>query len=196
MKKSNTLSRTIQCLFTRTNAQNQRINTTPSHHPNPLPYLCTCKSQKFFPSPSPHPEAPQHRTILVVVIAVVCSTPLMTMHKCALSITTATSVLNGAVRPSWSWTAVDGVQRSRPVFFKSCPAPHGQRPFPPPSPATSHAKMSYLAGPAVLHNDGRPEVSRTGVDRILPSRPVQGSWKSPRGALRGPRTVANTDRDS
>ena len=45
------------------------------------------------------------------------------------------SVPNGAVRPSWSWTAVDGVQRSRPVFFKSCPAPHGQRPFPPPSPA-------------------------------------------------------------
>jgi len=63
---------------------------------------------------------------------------------------------------------------------------------PPPSPATSHTKMSYLAGPAVLHNDGRPEVSRTGVDRILPSRPVQGSWQSPRGALRGPRTVANT----
>ena len=53
--------------------------------------------------------------------------------------------------------------------------------------------MSYLAGPAVLHNDGRPEVSRTGVDRILPSRPVQGSWQSPRRALRGPRTVENTD---
>jgi len=52
--------------------------------------------------------------------------------------------------------------------------------------------MSYLAGPAVLHNDSRPEVSRTGVDRILPSRPVQGSWQSPRRALRGPRTVANT----
>ena len=52
--------------------------------------------------------------------------------------------------------------------------------------------MSYLAGPAVLHNDGRPEVSRTGVDRVLPSRPVQGSWQSPRRALRGPRTVENT----
>ena len=45
------------------------------------------------------------------------------------------SVLNGAVRPSWGWTVVDGVQRSRPVFSKSCPTPHGQRPFPPPSPA-------------------------------------------------------------
>jgi len=53
------------------------------------------------------------------------------------------------------------------------------------SAATSHAKMSYLTGPTV-HNDGRPEVSRTGVDRILPSRPVQGSWQSPRRALRGP----------
>ena len=52
--------------------------------------------------------------------------------------------------------------------------------------------MSYLAGPAVPHKDGRPEVSRTGVDRILPSRPVQGSWQSPRRALRGPRTVENT----
>jgi len=52
--------------------------------------------------------------------------------------------------------------------------------------------MSYLAGPAVRHKDGRPEVSRTGVDRILPSRPVQGSWQSPRRALRGPRTVENT----
>jgi len=54
--------------------------------------------------------------------------------------------------------------------------------------------MSYLAGPAVRHKDGRPEVSRTGVDRILPSRPVQGSWQSPRRALRGPRTVENTGR--
>ena len=53
--------------------------------------------------------------------------------------------------------------------------------------------MSYLAGPAVRHKDGRPEVSRTGVDRILPSRPVQGSWQSPRRALRGPRTVENTE---
>ena len=53
--------------------------------------------------------------------------------------------------------------------------------------------MSYLAGPAVRHKDGRPAVSRTGVDRILPSRPVQGAWQSPRRALRGPRTVENTD---
>jgi len=52
--------------------------------------------------------------------------------------------------------------------------------------------MSYLAGPAVRHKDGRPELSRTGVDRILPSRPVQGSWQSPRRALRGPRTDENT----
>ncbi|PUU79271.1 hypothetical protein B9Z19DRAFT_1125446 [Tuber borchii] len=52
--------------------------------------------------------------------------------------------------------------------------------------------MSYLAGPAVLHKDGRPEVSRTGVDRNLPSRPVRGSWQSPRRALRGPQTVENT----
>jgi len=60
------------------------------------------------------------------------------------------------------------------------------------SPAIPHANLSYLAGPAVLHNDRRPEVSRTGVDRILPSRPVQGSWQSPRGAPQGPRTVENT----
>jgi len=53
-------------------------------------------------------------------------------------------------------------------------------------------KMSYLVGPVVRHKDARPEVSRTGVDRILPSRPVQGSWQSPRRALRGPRTVENT----
>jgi len=53
--------------------------------------------------------------------------------------------------------------------------------------------MSYLAGPAVRNKDGRPEVSRTGVDRILPSRPVQCSWQSPRRALRGPWTVENTD---
>ena len=52
--------------------------------------------------------------------------------------------------------------------------------------------MSYLAGPAVLHKDGRPDVSRTGVDRILPSRPVQSSWQSPRRALRGPQNVENT----
>ena len=52
--------------------------------------------------------------------------------------------------------------------------------------------MSYLAGPAILHKDGRPEVSRTGVDRILPSRPVRGSWRSPRRALRGPRILENT----
>jgi len=52
--------------------------------------------------------------------------------------------------------------------------------------------MSYLAGPAVRHEDGRPEVSRTGVDRILPSRPVQGSWQLLRRALRGPLTVENT----
>ena len=64
---------------------------------------------------------------------------------------------------------------------------------PPQSPVVTHAKMSYLAGPTVLHNDGRPEVSRTGVDCILPSPPVQGSWKSPRRALRGPRTVEDTD---
>ena len=31
------------------------------------------------------------------------------------------------------------------------------------------------------------------MDCILPSRPVQGSWQSPRRALRGPRTVANTE---
>ena len=53
-------------------------------------------------------------------------------------------------------------------------------------------KMSCLAGPAVRHKDGRPEVSKTGVDRTPPSRPVQGSWQSPRRALRGPRTVENT----
>jgi len=45
------------------------------------------------------------------------------------------SVLNGAVRPSWSWTAVDGVQPSRPVLSKGCPAPHGQGQFPRRSPA-------------------------------------------------------------
>ena len=45
------------------------------------------------------------------------------------------SVRNGAVRPSWGWTAGDGVWRSRPVFSKSCPAAYGQRPLPPPSPA-------------------------------------------------------------
>jgi len=39
--------------------------------------------------------------------------------------------------------------------------------------------MSYLVGPAVLLNDGRPAVSGMGVDRILPSRAVQGSWQSP-----------------
>ena len=47
----------------------------------------------------------------------------------------APSVRNGAVRPSWGWTVGDGVWRSRPVFFKSCPTPYGQRPLPPPSPA-------------------------------------------------------------
>ena len=51
----------------------------------------------------------------------------------------------------------------------------------PQSPAIPNVNLSYLAGPAVLHNDGRPEVSRTGVDRILLSGPVQGSWQPPRG---------------
>jgi len=40
------------------------------------------------------------------------------------------SVLNGAVRPSWSWTAVDGVQRSRPVFFKVALRPTAKDRFP------------------------------------------------------------------
>ncbi|PUU82479.1 hypothetical protein B9Z19DRAFT_1120652 [Tuber borchii] len=53
--------------------------------------------------------------------------------------------------------------------------------------------MSYLAGPAVLHNDGSPEVSMMSVDRILPSRPVRSSWQSPRRALQGPRPFVNTD---
>ncbi|RPB00316.1 hypothetical protein L873DRAFT_824508 [Choiromyces venosus 120613-1] len=60
--------------------------------------------------------------------------------------------------------------------------------------ATPYADLSYLAAPAVLRNDCRPSVSRTGVDRILPPRPVQGSWQSPRRALRGPQTVENTGR--
>jgi len=57
---------------------------------------------------------------------------------------------------------------------------------PPPSPTVPYADMSYLAGPTVLLNDGLPEVSRTGVDRILPSRPVQGSWQPRVGSYRGP----------
>jgi hypothetical protein len=84
------------------------------------------------------------------------------------------------------------IPRSRPQSPVVPGSPPSVPRSPLPSPAISHAKMSYLVGPAVLHNDGRPEVSRTGVDRILPSRPVQGSWQSPRRALRGPRTVANT----
>ena len=48
---------------------------------------------------------------------------------------------------------------------------------------------------AVLPNDGRPGNSRMRTDGILSSRPVPGSWQSPRRALRGPRTAENTGRD-
>ena len=63
---------------------------------------------------------------------------------------------------------------------------------PPPSPIAPYANLSRIVGPAVLSNEGRSEDSRTRTDRILSSRPVQGSWQSPYGALRGPRTVENT----
>jgi len=53
---------------------------------------------------------------------------------------------------------------------------HTQSPHTPPQcPAMPHANLSYLAGPAALHNHCHPEVSRTGMDRILPSRLAQGS---------------------
>ncbi|PWW77838.1 hypothetical protein C7212DRAFT_342475 [Tuber magnatum] len=52
--------------------------------------------------------------------------------------------------------------------------------------AIPHVNLPYLAGPDVLYNDCRPEVSWTRVDRILPSRPVQGSWQSPRRPYGGP----------
>ena len=63
------------------------------------------------------------------------STGFSILQRTAFSQTPITSVRNGAVRLSWGWTAGDGVWRSRPVFFKSCPTPYGQRPLPPPSPA-------------------------------------------------------------
>jgi len=66
---------------------------------------------------------------------------------------------------------------------------------PPPSPTVPHVPLrqllSYIVGPAILNNDGRPEISRTRTDRLLLSRPVQGSWQSPRRAPPGPRTVEN-----
>ena len=52
--------------------------------------------------------------------------------------------------------------------------------------------MSQIVGLVVLPNDGRPGNSRTRTDGILSSRLVPGSWQSPRRALRGPRTTANT----
>ena len=55
--------------------------------------------------------------------------------------------------------------------------------------------MSQIVGFVVLHNDGRPGNSRTRTDGILSSRLVPGSWKSPRRALRGPRTAENTARN-
>ena len=63
---------------------------------------------------------------------------------------------------------------------------------PPPSPAVPYQNMSQIVGLAVLPNDGRPGDSRTRTDGILSSRPVPGSWQSPRRALRGPRTTENT----
>ena len=60
------------------------------------------------------------------------------------------------------------------------------------SPVTPYTICLTLQGPAVLPKDGRPVASRTGADRVLPSRPVRGSWQSPRRAPRGPRTVENT----
>ena len=63
---------------------------------------------------------------------------------------------------------------------------------PPPSPTVPYRNMSRIVGLVVLPNDGRPENSRTRTDGILSSRLVPGSWQSPRRALRGPRTAANT----
>ena len=68
---------------------------------------------------------------------------IMTDHSTNLGNWVMRSVLNGAVRPSWSWTAVDGVQPSRPVLSKGCPAPHGQGQFPRRSPAVRQG-MKWL----------------------------------------------------
>ena len=46
-----------------------------------------------------------------------------------------------------------------------------------------------------LTSQGPPSSIRTGVDCIVPSRPVRGSWQSLRRALPGPWTVANTGCD-
>ncbi|RPB04615.1 hypothetical protein L873DRAFT_1274681 [Choiromyces venosus 120613-1] len=88
--------------------------------------------------------------------------------------------------------AVTHSPRPSPTVTRSHPQSPAVLGSPRQFPASPHADLSYLTGPAVLRNNCRPEVSRTGVHRILPSRPVQGSWQSSRRALRGPRTVENT----
>ena len=72
-----------------------------------------------------------------------------------------------------------------PAITYSPTVPHRPRQFtaaprrPPPSCTFPYANLPYIVGHAVLNNDGRPEISRTRTDRILPFRPVQGSWQSP-----------------
>jgi len=52
--------------------------------------------------------------------------------------------------------------------------------------------MSHPVGPTVLPKDGGPALKAPRTDYSSPSRPVWGSWQSPRGAPPGPRTAANT----
>jgi len=101
---------------------------------------------------------------------------------------------------------------SRTVFSGTCPTHPSEGPSPAvprrlplfsavfrrplPSPTVPYRNMSLfvgLVGLVVLPNYGRPGNSRTRTDYVLPSRPVPGCWQSPRRALRGPRTAANTD---
>jgi len=70
--RTNWIRKNQTVYLTRFNAYSHALLHTISEyifppHPNLFPDLSICQSQKFFPSPSPLPEAPQRIKLMVVV---------------------------------------------------------------------------------------------------------------------------------